>query len=315
MPGPADAPVLIVGAGAVGGFLACLFERAGTPVQCMAGPGSAAAIARDGITLDSSRFGHLHCRPAVVDDPRGRPSLVIVATKADGLEAAIARLEGRVDGDAVVLPLLNGCEHIALMRRRLGPAVCAGAIGKVEVYRDGPARVVHATPTALIEVAADDSALAVRLPGVVARLRAIGIEAEQRANEAQVIWDKLVRLCALATTTAASGWPVGAIRDDDAWAVRLAACVEEGAAVAAAEGYHVKVPDVMAKIAGLAAGLETSLQRDIARGVPGELEAIAGAVCRTGARHGLDCPIITALADQARTRCEANRLAKPDRTP
>ncbi len=87
--------------------------------------------------------------------------------------------------------------------------------------------------------------------------------------------------------------------------------MREAAQVAAAEGLRVGPSEVMRQIDSLPDALETSLQRDVLAGRTGELDAVAGAIVRAGARHGIDCPTINGLVEQIAAR--ADRAAGPRR--
>ena len=109
------------------------------------------------------------------------------------------------------------------------------------------------------------------------------------------MWRKLVRLNALACTTSASGWTLGEIRADPAWAARLAGAIAEGAAIARAQGAPIAAAETEAEVAGLDDTARSSLARDLAAGQPSELDAIAGAVLRAGEREGVAAPVIEGL--------------------
>jgi 2-dehydropantoate 2-reductase len=121
-------------------------------------------------------------------------------------------------------------------------------------------------------------------------------------TEAQAMWGKLVRLNALACTTSAWDLPLGEIRSDPDRRAALEACVDEGCAVARAEGAHVDPAATMAELDDAHPELRTSMQRDIAAGREPELEAIPGSVLRAAERHGLACPEIERLAAAAARR-------------
>ena len=94
--------------------------------------------------------------------------------------------------------------------------------------------------------------------------------------------------------------PLGEIRSRADWRAELVGAVEEGAAVARAEGAPIEPGEVLDELWEAHAGLTSSLQRDVAAGRPNELDAIAGAVLRAGERHGIGCPTIAALTDAIR---------------
>jgi 2-dehydropantoate 2-reductase len=126
-------------------------------------------------------------------------------------------------------------------------------------------------------------------------LRGAEIPAKTLEREADVLWSKLVRLNALACTTAAAGAPIGEVRAHPAWRARLAGAVDETAAVAAAEGALVDPATTLSELMELGHEHTSSLHRDLAAGHEHELDAIAGAVLRAGERHGVPTPTVAEL--------------------
>jgi 2-dehydropantoate 2-reductase len=288
----------ILGPGGVGGFLAAALDRSGEAVTLVAREETAALIARDGIQLESARLGDFTAQPTATARLTESVDVLFVATKAAELEEALTRIEA---DPGVVVPLLNGLDHIAVLRERFGASAVAGTI-RIEADRTAPGRIEQTSPYLRIDVASDDPAPRERLAALVGTLNKADVPARLVDGEANVLWSKLVRLNALALTTSAYDLPLGAIRDDPSRRAELEACVLESAAIARAEG---AVPDTDATLAELDeahAELGSSMRRDIAAGRTPELDAIAGAVLRAGARHGLPCPTIAGLTARVATR-------------
>jgi 2-dehydropantoate 2-reductase len=109
------------------------------------------------------------------------------------------------------------------------------------------------------------------------------------------MWGKLVRLNALACTTSAFEKLLGEIRDTPELNDALVAVIEEGCAVAGAEGAPIDPAVAVKELTDAHATLGSSMQRDIAAGRAPELDAIPGAVLRVAARHGIRCPITERL--------------------
>jgi 2-dehydropantoate 2-reductase len=258
----------------------------------VARPQTAELIKREGIRVTSARLGDFTARPRAVTTLEEPADTLVVATKASGLAPALERVRAEPE---VVVPLLNGLEHLSYLRERFGARAVAGSI-RVEADRPQPGRIVQTSPFLNVELASDDPSMRPRLEALAARFERAEVPARVCDSEAQVLWAKLVRLNALACTTAAADRPLGFIRSDPEWIAALAACVTEGVAVATAEGAHVEVAAVMGELGGAHAELGSSMQRDIAAGREPELDEIAGAVMRAGARHGLTCPTIARLA-------------------
>jgi 2-dehydropantoate 2-reductase len=279
----------------VGGLVAAALDRAGTPVTVIAREETAQVIGADGIRVRSVKLGDFTARPRVVPLLSWPVDLLIVATKATTLPLALERVMG--PRPALVLPLLNGLDHVGLLRARFGhDRVIAGVI-RVESDRPAPGLVMQTSPFLRIDLAPGPEA-----ERVAHVLRAAEIAVRIGDSEAEVLWRKLVRLNALACATTAHDVPLGDIRAHPEWRAELTGAVEEGAAVARAEGAPIEAGEVLEELWEAHASLTSSMQRDAAAGRATELDAIAGAVMRAGERHGIATPTIAALADAIRAR-------------
>jgi 2-dehydropantoate 2-reductase len=324
------AAIAILGPGGVGGFLAAALWRAGEPVVVVARESTAAHIARHGIEVQSTRLGSFGARPATTPVLQEPAQVLIVATKATGLQAALERVRQPPE---LVVPLLNGLDHMELLRERFGnQRVAAGAI-RIESSSPEPGQIRQTSPFLRVDLAGNDVDLAGRRVEVAGRrvevagndparlgrierlaeaLERAGIPARIESSEAYVLWSKLVRLVALACTTSASGQTIGFIRSDPEWRTILVAAIEEAAAVSDAEGGGVDPAVPLGELDDAHPGLGSSMQRDLAAGREPELDAIAGAVLRAGRRHGIECPTIERLTVQIAERAGlAAPLARP----
>jgi 2-dehydropantoate 2-reductase len=289
--------VAVLGPGGVGGFLAGALARAGQEVIVVAREQTAELIARQGLEVRSLRLGDFTTFPRAAPKLEGAVDALIVATKATTLDEALERIEAT---PRLVVPLLNGLDHVVTLRERFAPErVAAGAI-RIEADRPRPGLIVQTSPFLRVDLASDDPAVHGELEQLARTLQSAGVPAELGPSEAQILWSKLVRLNALALTTSVYDLPVGVIRT--AHRVTLEACMREAAAVANADGAHIDPATPMRELDEAHAGLGSSMQRDIAAGREPELDAIAGSVLRAAARHGLECPTIERLAEQVAER-------------
>lgn len=291
--------IAILGPGGVGGFLAGALTRAGaSDVTVVAREETAALIARDGIAVESVLLGDFVARPAATARLTSDVDMLVVATKASGLDDALARVEG---GPRLVVPLLNGLDHVARLRERFGSRAVAATI-RIEADRPRPGRVVQTSRFLFVDVASDDPGPRPLIDAFAAALEAAEVPTRIGSSEAQVMWSKLVRLTALACTTSAYDLPLGEIRDVPVRRPVLEACIRETAAVAQADGAAIDPERTIAELEEGHATLGSSMRRDIAAGRAPELDAIAGAVLRAGARHGVPCPTVASLAEQIAVR-------------
>lgn len=298
------AAVAVLGAGGVGGMLA-----ARTGALVVATERSVAALRENGLTLvhgDRATVAH----PRAVERLETPVALLVVAVKAYDLDAALERVAPAALVGAVVLPLLNGLEHVDSLRTRLTasdtvsqgaapPVVVAGSIGRLEAFSPEPGLVVQRSAGDAVVTAASRELDMAALEIVLAPLRVPGIEVVVAGDERAVLWEKAARLAALAAATVAGGRPVGELREDDVWRPRLEAALREACAVAAADGVTLDPAAQWAIIEGMAPGLTTSTARDAASGRPTELDAIAGSVTRAGLRLGIPTPSLDALVADA----------------
>ena len=285
--------IAVLGPGGVGGLVAAALARGGTDVVVVAREATAAAIERDGVRVRSVALGDFEARPRATAELREAVDVLIVAAKATTLAESLERVAAE---PAVVVPLLNGVDHMATLRERFGDRVVAGVI-RVESERAAPGEIVQSSPGARIDLAPDE-----RVTQLAAELVAAGFEVRTGAGEADVLWRKLARLAPLALATTAFDSPLGPIRSDPRRASALWTAVEEVAAVARAEGVDIDPQAVRAELEQAHATLRSSMQRDVDAGRAPELDGIAGPVLRGAERHGLSAPAVRTLAERVERR-------------
>jgi 2-dehydropantoate 2-reductase len=295
--------VAILGPGGVGGLLAGVLDRGGSEVLVVARDSTAAVIAEHGIQVKSVTFGDFVVHPRAVARLQEPVDALIVATKAAGLESALQRIAVE---PTVVLPLLNGLDHIAVLRQRFPfGSVLAGSI-RVEADRPQPGVVVHTSPFLLVSMASGEAAVRPGMQALADALSDAEVPVRVGDSEAQVMWSKLVRLNALACTTSAYNKLLGEIRSTPALRADLVGAIEEACAVGKAEGaYDVDPASAIGELERAHDTLGSSMQRDIAAGREPELDAIPGSVLRAAARHRLACPTIERLVTMIAARVDA----------
>jgi 2-dehydropantoate 2-reductase len=301
--------IAVLGPGGVGGLLGGVLQRAGSEVVVIARESTAAAISAEGLRVRSVIFGDFTAHPRAVAVLQEPVDALIVATKAAGLEAALERV---AVAPPVVLPLLNGLDHLAVLRERFSPgSVLAGAI-RVEADRPEPGVVVHTSPFLLVDMAAADPEVVPRMRGLADALSAAEVPVRVLDSEADVMWSKLVRLNALACTTSAYDKLLGEIRSTPALRADLVGAIEEACAVGRVEGAEdVDAQKAIGELELAHDTLGSSMQRDIAAGRPPEIDAIPGSVLRAAARHGLGCPTIERLVAMIEARVAGMPAGSP----
>ena len=268
-----------------------------TGALCIGTPTTVRAIREGGIRL-------LHqgettvTRVDAVERLEEPVALLVVAVKATALDAALDRIAPAAFEGAVILPLLNGLEHVERIRARTEAVVAAGSIGRLEVTSSEPGLVVQTTAGAVVTAASeqlDPAALRVVLEPLAVPTIQLVVETSERS----VLWDKTARMAVLATATVASGRPIGWLRASAEWRDRLRSALAEACAVAQAAGITCDPTEQWEIIEAMPELLTTSAARDAAAGRPTELDAIAGAVIREGRRLGVATPVLERLLADA----------------
>lgn len=296
-----DTPIAVIGPGAIGGLVAAMLQQAGHDVVVVARDRTAARIAEHGLDIETDRFGTWHAPlPATTTVPHG--ARVIVAVKAEGVTAAAELLA--TARPVEVVSLLNGLDHLEVLRSALPGARVVGATIAGETLRTGagetgPLRVRHRGDLLRVVVPDDTTGL-----GVVSALRDTPIEVVTGGTDAEVLWKKLRFLAPHALLTSAWAAGIGDALTRDA---RLTSgLLSEIAAVATAEGVPTTAEGLRGILDGFPATMRSSLQADIEAGQAGELDAIGGAVRRRAVAHGIDTPALDDLVAMIGERLPAS---------
>jgi 2-dehydropantoate 2-reductase len=273
----------ILGAGGIGGLIGACLARSGSSVTLVlrrpALPGYP-----EQLRLESA-FGNFSV-PVFRAAEVPAADVLWIAVKATQLETALTALKNP-DSVRTIVPLLNGIDHLSLLRSKYGAERVIPATITVESERVAPGHIVHRSPFARLNVSSAGRDL---LGSTVDHLQQMGFECRYVDDEPTLMWSKIVFLAPLALTTTAADRTAGRIISDPAWRQQLETCVRETAAVAAAEGAKVDTEPVIASMMKLPPNTRSSMQKDVEQGRTPELDAIAGPILRGARRHGIEVP-------------------------
>ena len=270
----------VLGTGGIGGLVGAALARAGAEVVLLMRPEPIGRY-EGRLAVESSVLGDFEVEVAAAPELEREIDALWVAVKATQLEAALQLAPPKRVAAATVVPLLNGVDHVALLRARYRNVV-AGAI-RVESERVAPGRIRQTSAFLRVELAGAEP--------LAAELRAAGIETRVRDHEPTLLWEKLAFLAPLALATTALGAPLGGVRNDE----RYRRCQDEALAVARAEGAQIDAEALQTLAAAAPDAMQSSMQKDVAAGRPPELDAIAGPILRGGNRHAIPVPATTEL--------------------
>lgn len=259
--------ILVLGAGATGGYFGGRFVEAGADVTFLVRPARAQKLRSEGLRITSPR-GNLHVPVAVATSGEVKPEydVIILSCKAYDLDDAVTAISLAMGSQTCVLPLLNGMRHIDALDRVLGAERVLGGLCQIAVTLDPEGTVAHLNPIhALIfgPRSAGQQDVCDRLLSAVSQANADVRLSHQIVLE---MWEKWVSIIGLAGATCLMRAAVGDIVTAPGGEKTIHAILDETAAIASACGYHPRA-EVLARFRGLftepGSSFTASMLRDI----------------------------------------------------
>ncbi len=293
--------VLILGAGAVGGYFGGRLAQTGADVTFLVRPQRARKLAQAGLVIKSPLGdAQLSVRTVLEEAVRPDYDLVILSCKAYDLDASIASIVGAVGPNTMILPLLNGMAHLARLEQAYGSARVLGGTCYIASTLDTDGSIRHLSKFQGITCGprvgnhARASDLLRELAQAYAR---VSVECKVSADIDQDMWEKFVLLASLAAMTCLMRASVGEIlaAEDGESLMReaLAACVmAAGAAGHAPRAESIRQTESMLFARGSA--FTASMLRDIETGGRVEADHIIGDMLRHARAAGADARLLTA---------------------
>ncbi len=277
--------ILVVGAGAIGGYFGGRLLQAGRDVTFLVRPRRAAQLARTGLAIRSPRGDADVAAPTLTADQLRDPyDLVLLSCKAYDLPGAMASFAPAVGPETAILPLLNGMAHLDLLERRFGAAAVLGGQCVISATLDGEGRVLHLAEAHNLSFGARDGSRGARLDAIAETLGGAAFEARLSGAILQEMWEKWVFIATGAGITCLMRSAVGDIVAAGA-ADLAAALLEECAAIAAGQGFapgEAAMQRSRAAFTTAGSGLTASMLRDVERGARTEADHVLGDLLRRG---------------------------------
>lgn len=290
--------ILVVGAGATGGFFGARLAQAGRDVTFLVRPGRAALLREHGLRVVSPH-GDFEISPVTVTaEAIGEAyDVVLMTVKAFGLDAAMQDVAPAVGSQTMILPVLNGMRHIDALRERFGTEAVIGGAAKImtTVEPDGSITQFSKMNDLIYgELGGGRTARILALDGV---MQGAGFDA--RLSEAMELemWEKWVLLASLGSINSLMRGTIGQMRAAPGGEEFALALIAEAAAVAAAYGFEPRAPymaAVRAQLTTVDAGTTSSMYRDLVAGQKVEADQIVGDLVARGKAAGVAVPLLNA---------------------
>jgi 2-dehydropantoate 2-reductase len=294
--------ILVVGAGATGGYFGGRMAQAGRDVTFLVRPGRAAQIAADGLQIISPH-GDVTLQPKLVtaSDLTADYDAVLLTVKAYALDAAINDLKPAMAGGAMIMPVLNGMRHIDRLIAEYGDAAVLGGVCVVASMVDAAGRIVQLAPMQGLSYGERSGAITDRICALDETIQGCEFPGTLSETILQAMWEKWTFLATLGALTCLMRGSIGALvavpGGRDVALGMLAECVS----VATAEGFppsEAFLTRIKAMVTLEGSPLTASMYRDLQAGAPVEADQILGDMLVRASGHGLATPLLQAAFTQ-----------------
>ena len=294
--------ILIIGAGAVGGYYGGRLAATGRDVTFVVRPARKAQLDRIGLQIIDKAYGDLTIQPKLllVEDLKAHPhtfDLILVSTKAYSLDAAIADFAPAVGTDTIILPLLNGMRHMDTLDARFGSHRVIGGSVQIIGDMDSEGRILSLAKLHDLNFGERDRSITPRIQAIDAILRDAGFELNLKPDILSAMWQKWTLLAAMGAITCLLRGSVGAVAATPGGPETARDIIAECVAIAAANGYGPDAAShaiIIERLTQPGSPLTASMYRDLQRGAPVEVDHILGDLLDRGHAHSIEAPLVRA---------------------
>ncbi|HTR83594.1 MAG TPA: ketopantoate reductase family protein [Reyranella sp.] len=286
--------ILILGAGAVGGYWGARLTQAGADVTFLLREKRAELVKREGLVVKSPKGDFTQKVKVVTQGGEGGPyDLVILACKAYDLPSAMDAIAPAVGAHTTIVPILNGHAHFATLDARFGREKVAGGLARIGGMLGPNGEILHSGSSGVSFGERDSKPARAALVELDAAGKKGGIEGGLNANINQDLWDKWIMLGAIAGMCSAMRGTIGDMMAAEDGNAIMNEIFDECCKVAAAEGFKPseKVADaVRASLTAKGARTVASILGDMEKGKAVEAHQIVGDMLARARKHGIAAP-------------------------
>lgn len=288
--------ILVVGAGATGGYFGARLALAGRDVTFLVREGRVERLRAHGLAV-ASPHGDFVVHPRVVTAATldGPYDLVVLAVKAYSLASALDDLEPAMGPQSLVLPLLNGRAHLKVLADRLGDRVLGG-LCRINTTEDG-GRIVQFNGLHELWYGELDGGVTARVRAVDRELQGAGFDARLAPSIQKKLWEKWTLLVTMGSVVCLMRGNLGEVARAPGGVGFAEALFAEVCAVATAAGFAPDPEFVAVTRSWLGdptSTQTTSMYRDLVQGRTIEADQIVGDFCAQAHSLGVPTPLVSA---------------------
>lgn len=289
--------ILVVGAGAIGGYFGGRLLESGQDVTFLVRKARAETLARNGLQIRSAQ-GDADLPPPrtlQADALHETFDLVMLSCKAYHLQQAMEDMAPAVGEHTAILPLLNGMRHLDLLDARFGAEHVLGGQCVIPVTLDAEGVVRHLGPTAGLSFGERDGKRSPRGERVAQAMANARFDARLSTSILQDMWDKWVFLATLAGITCMMRAPIGDIVAVPGGERAILDLLEECRRVAEANAHAPKdaaMQRAHKMLTEAGSSMSASMLRDLEQGSVVEADHVIGDLLACGEAAGLALPVL-----------------------
>lgn len=290
--------ILMLGAGAIGGYFGARIHQAGGDVTFLVRPERERSLTENGLHV-SSPLGDIHIRPRCITAFQGSESqkfdTAIVSCKAYDLDSAIEAIIPALASHGIVVPLLNGMTHLQRLEERFGPERVLGGIAHLGVTLTAEGHIRHLNELHRLMIGSRTAPAPPLVDALAEVFAGSGIDFVLSHNIENEMWEKFVFLSALAGATCTMRAPIGYILQTHSGKAFVLGLFGECLAVAGKYGHETskeRLAQYRSQLTAWGSTSTASMLRDIERKGPTEAEHILGDMVRRAQAHHIDVPLL-----------------------
>jgi 2-dehydropantoate 2-reductase len=283
--------ILVVGAGAVGGYFGGRLVEKGEDVTFLVREGRRSQLEKTGLSIQSVH-GNIDLKPNLLlsgDHPTPYDA-IILSVKAYHLQSAMESIEPYVGEDTMILPLLNGMSHVDKLIERFGEQNVIGGLCFVESTLDSQGRIIQSSPIHDLvfgERTGEKTDRILKLEDALSGTKANFLHSE---NIVQDMWHKYLFITTLSGVTSLFRAPIGPIRENETGLSSIKKTLGETAAIMRKLGAPI-ADDIEAKqlekLKSMGYEMKSSLQRDMEKELAVEADHLYGYLLTEAEKHDI----------------------------
>jgi 2-dehydropantoate 2-reductase len=290
--------ILVVGAGAVGGYFGARLAQAGRDVTFLVRPSRAQHLRSEGLRI-LSPHGDFTLQPkTVIAEYLQSPfDIIFLSVKALALDQAIKDMAPAVGPDTMIYPVLNGMRHIETLTRRFGERPVLGGVCLVSTDLDEQGRIVQMGPMQKLVYGERNGENTPRIHSFNETMRGAGFDTELSVNIMHAMWEKWVFIASSGLVTCLFNGSIGEVNDVSDGEQAALEALDECAAIASACGFApspASLERARSILTAKGSKFTSSMYRDMQRGAPVEVETILGDLLDFGRSRQRQSPLLQA---------------------